>query len=448
MFDDPKTLSHDPARPQGAGRSRNRRLTRTLVVCLIFALPASGSILMMVDALYNGQGDIRGLRGASGAAVSADGTSVYVVGALDDAVVVFERDPETGTLEFLEYHQDGVDGIENLRSPTDVVVSPDGRHVYVTSELDDSLTVFRRVSFGRLGFVRSYISHVDGVWGIGGASSVTLNQDGTLVFVTGRFEDSLAVFSRDATSDELILSDVETSYFGAPGLTGATDVAVSPDGRHIYATGEIDDAIAIFAKDPTQDAIAFVDWLQNGANGVTGLSGASSITLDKAGAFAFATGRWSDAVAVFSRESSTGLLYPETVYSNSQIAIDGLAGASDVTLDVSSELVCVTGSEDDAVVLFQRSSDSPELRFTEHLRNGDGYTEGLDGVSSIAASPEGRHLYLTGSYDDSIVTIATLSNLFFDGFESGDAFRWEATVPMLEEQEPPGETGDQPMAVR
>lgn len=432
MLDDPGSHFRDAARAQADGRSRIRKLTKTLVVCLVFALPASGSILMMVDAIFNGQGDVQGLRGASAAAISRDGTNVYVVGALDDAIVVFERDPETGTLDFLEYHQDGVDGVENLRSPSDVVVSPDGRHVYVTSELDDSLGVFRRVSFGRLGFVRSYVSYVDGIWGIGGASAVTVSPDGTLVFVTGRFEDSLAVFSRSPTSDDLILSDVESSYYGSPGLTGASDVSVSPDGRHVYATGEIDDAIAIFAKDPTQDAIAFVDWLPNGVNGVTGLSGASSITLDKMGAFAFATGSWSDALAVFSRESSTGLLFPETVYSNSQAGIEGLAGASDVTLDVSSELVCVTGSADDSIVLFQRATDSPELRFTELLQNGSGLVEGLDGASSIAASPDGHHLYVTGAYDDSIVTVATLSNLFFDGFESGDAFRWEATVPMLE----------------
>ncbi len=445
MLDDPGLPSRDGARAHVHKTPRNRRLTQTFVVFLVFALPASGSILMMVDAIFNGQGNVQGLLGASAAAISNDGTNVYVVGALDDAVVVFERDLETGTLEFLEYHQNGVDGVENLRSPTDVAVSPDGRHVYVTSELDDSLSVFRRVSFGRLGFVRSYVSYVDGIWGIGGASAVTVSPDGTLVLVTGRFEDSLAVFSRSATSDDLVLSDVESSYYGSPGLTGASDVAVSPDGRHVYTTGEIDDAITIFAKDPTQDAIAFVDWLPNGVNGVTGLSGASSITLDKTGAFAFATGRWSDALAVFSRESSTGLLYPETVYSNSQAGIEGLAGASDVTLDVSSELVCVTGSTDDSIVLFQRASDSPELRFTELLQNGTGFVEGLNGASSIAASRDGHHLYVTGAYDDSIVTVATLSNLFFDGFESGDAFRWAETIPMLEEDGPPRETGEQPL---
>jgi len=403
---------------------------------MVFAMPAAGSILVMLDVLFNGQFGVEGLRGASGVAVSNDGRNVYTVGALDDAVSVFERDHETGILYFLESHHNGINGIDNLRSPTDIVVSPDGQHVYVTSELDDALSVFRRATFGRLGFVGSYVSGVDGIWGIGGASAVTLSHDGTLVYVTGRHEDSLAVFSRNASSDELILVDVETWYLGSPGLTGATDVSVSPDDRHIYTTGEIDDAITVFAKDPTQDAIAFVDWLQNGANGVTGLSGASSITIDKTGSFAFATGMWSDALAVFSRDGDTGRLQPETVYSNTQTGIDGLGGASDVTLDLSGELVCVTGSMDDSLVLFRRATDSPELQFTELLQNGSEFDEGLAGASAIAASPDGLHLYVTAAYDDSIVTIATTSNLFFDGFESGDVFRWGGTIPFMELEDP------------
>jgi len=432
MLDDPRSTPDDAAPAQPPSESRIRGLTKALLVCLMFALPAAGSILMMVETIFNGQNGVQGLRGASSAAISDDGTNVYVVGALDDAVSVFQRDFHTGTLEFLESHHNGVNGVENLRSPTDVVVSPDGQHVYVTSELDDSISVFRRASFGRLGFVGSYVTNVGGIWGIGGASAVTVSNDGTLVYVTGRHEDSLAVFSRDPASDDLVLADVETSYLGSPGLTGASDVAVAPDGRHIYATGEIDNAIAIFAKDPTQDAIAFVDWLQNGTNGVAGLGGASSITIDKTGSFAFATGRWSNALAVFSRETNTGLLEPETVYSNSQSGIDGLGGASDVTLDRSSELVCVTGSTDDSIVLFVRSPDSPDLQFAEMLQDGSELVDGIAGASSITASPDGHHLYVTGANDDAVVTVATLSNLFLDGFESGDLYRWAGTFPYLD----------------
>lgn len=411
---------------------RFRRITKAVIVFMVFALPAAGSLLVMLDVIYNGTNGAQGLTGASAVAVSTDGRNVYTVGALDDAVSVFERDLETGTLSFLESHRDGFDGVENMRSPTDVTVSPDGRHVYVTSELDDSVVVFRRASFGRLGFAGSYVNDVNGIWGLGGASAVTVSHDGTLVYVTGGHEDTLAVLSRNPSSDELTLVDVETWDLGSPGLTGASDVAVSPDDRHVYTTAEIDDAIAIFAKDPTQDAVAFVDWLQNGVNGVTGLSGASSIAIDRTGSFAFATGSLSNALAVFSRDEVTGLLEPETVYSNSQTGITGLGGASDVALDSSSELVCVTGATDDSIVLFRRSTSSAELQFAELMMNTPGTIEGLEGASAVAASPDGHHIYVTAAYDDSLVTVATTSSLFADGFEFGDLFGWGGTQKLTE----------------
>lgn len=437
-------MSSNPtcSRPRTDGQphrapSRVGRVTRIAVVCSILALPAAGSILVVLDVITNGQNGVQGLAGARGVAVSPDGRNVYAVGALDDAISVFERDPVTGALDLLEVHRDGFDGVENLRSPTDVAVSPDGRHVYVTSELDDALVVFRRASFGRLGYVRSYVSGIDGVSGIGGASAVAVNRDGTLVFVTGGLEDALAVFSRDPSSDALTLSDVESWSGGVPGLMGASDVAVSPDGRHVYTTADIDDAIVVFAKDPTQDAVAFVEWLPNGSNGVTGISGASSISVDASGRYVFATGRLSDALAVFTRHPGSGWLDPATVYANTQIGVSGLAGASDVVLDRSSELVCVTGSDDDSLVLFRRSPGSAELEPAELLTNGVGSVYGLAGASAISASPDGRHVYVTSAYDDSLVTVATTSNLFFDGFESGDLFSWGQTLPLLEDEETP-----------
>jgi 6-phosphogluconolactonase (cycloisomerase 2 family) len=424
-----------PARgtdPSTAPRGSRLTIARALVVFLVFAAPATGSILVVLDALYNGQDGIQGLAGASGVAISDDGWNVYAVGALDDAVAVFLRDPETGLLSFVEYHQDGLDGVDNLRNPTDVAVSSDGRHVYVTSDLDNAIVVFRRTSFGRLAYVRSYVTGVDGVWGIGGASAVDLNREGSLVFVTGGLEDSLAVFARDVTSDALVFTDVENTYSGALGLTGASDVSVSPDGRHVYTSSDIDNAISIFATGSTRTTVDFVGWLQNGSAGVAGLAGASAITLDRDGGHVFATGALSNAVSVYERNIASGLLTPLNVYSNSQTGISGLGGASDVVLDRSSELVCVAGPNDDSVVLFRRGADASELEFIERLEGSPGSAPGLAGAQAIASSPNGLHLYVTAAYDDSLVTIATTSNIFADGFESGDHYRWYRAVPRLD----------------
>jgi len=92
-----------------------------------------------------------GLNGSRDVKVSGDGTNVYVAAADDDAVVVFDRDAATGALTWDSCTRDadrpsanqcalaqGLDGVRGLAS------SEDGTSVYAVSELDDALVVFNR----------------------------------------------------------------------------------------------------------------------------------------------------------------------------------------------------------------------------------------------------------------------------------------------------------------
>ena len=95
----------------------------------------------------------RALSGARSAAVSPDGTSVYVASYFSDAVAVFSRNPTTGTLTQLagnagcvsETGSNGAcaDGVA-LDGARTVVVSPDGTSVYVASETSGAVSVFTR----------------------------------------------------------------------------------------------------------------------------------------------------------------------------------------------------------------------------------------------------------------------------------------------------------------
>ncbi len=86
---------------------------------------------------------------AQGVAVSPDSRSVYVA-ALEDSISSFTRDPTTGNLSFQGCFADtaaagcAVPAQAALDDPIDAAVSADGTSVYVVSRLDDSLTDFAR----------------------------------------------------------------------------------------------------------------------------------------------------------------------------------------------------------------------------------------------------------------------------------------------------------------
>ncbi len=91
----------------------------------------------------------QGLDFAAGVAVAPDGRSVYVASANDDAVARFDRDPTTGALTPAGCIQDTglVDcgpTAQGLETAVGVAASPDERSVYVASAVDDAVVLFDR----------------------------------------------------------------------------------------------------------------------------------------------------------------------------------------------------------------------------------------------------------------------------------------------------------------
>ena len=79
-------------------------------------------------------------------------------------------------------------------------------------------------------------------------------------------------------------------------------VAVSPDGQHVYVTGGDDDAVAVFSRNATTGELTFVDAEFDDVGGVDGLYRAFGVTVSPDGQHVYVTGGDDDAVAVFSRE--------------------------------------------------------------------------------------------------------------------------------------------------
>jgi uncharacterized repeat protein (TIGR01451 family) len=117
-------------------------------------------------------------------------------------VAVFSRSSTTGALTFMEVQKDGVGGVDGLFAAASVAVSPDGKHVYTASIGDDAVAVFSRNSTtGALTFVEAHQDGVAGVDGLDGASSLAASPDGKHLYATGQIDDAVAVFSVATTTN-------------------------------------------------------------------------------------------------------------------------------------------------------------------------------------------------------------------------------------------------------
>ena len=75
--------------------------------------------------------------------------------AFRDMLLSLSRDPQAGTLAFVEEFTDNTNGVDGLENGWSVAASPDGRNVYVAGFDDDSLAVFARdTSSGSLTFTQ------------------------------------------------------------------------------------------------------------------------------------------------------------------------------------------------------------------------------------------------------------------------------------------------------
>jgi len=377
--------------------------------------------------------------------VSPDGTRVYVAASDSDALVVYSRDRVTGDLTFIESLANmGMDTFGNtitgLDGASKVIVSADGRNVYVASELDQTIAFFVRQDGGnQLSFISSTILDVDGnPVNIASPSDMALIPNGSVLVVSSETGNRINFFDVGSTGDLVFQGSLQdggqdSGMTTIDGLAGASSIAMSPDGRHIYVTGSNDNAIAIFSAPSEQSDMSgfalplFFKKLANGdldtsLNVVSGLAGASSVEVSPDGLHVYVTGETDNSLTVFSRAQDTGdLTFVESLTHNGLDSfgntVENLLAPAAVSVSPKGTTVYVAASGSNAVTLFNRdtslgTTSSGSLTFLETLSSGDtdgaGTTVvGLNGVSSIFASVDGQHVYAAGTGDDAVVRFNT-----------------------------------------
>jgi 6-phosphogluconolactonase (cycloisomerase 2 family) len=378
------------------------------------------------DAAATGCADLMQapLQGPHGLALSRDGRSLYSVGG---SVAHLFRDTAGGDLSLDGcLNDDGSQNCVDLPakpigSATDVAVSPDGRSVYVVSYFENSIMHFFRAPGGQL-FYDGCLAD-DAEQGCGdlpgtplfGPSGVVVSPDGKWVYVTG--SSTVASFIANGPEGQIaytgcLSSDAMIGCVDLPGnpIRNTTDLAMSPDGRSLYVTVFDGDGVGYLLRNTATGKVSWDGCVNDdGAEGCVNvpgepLDGAASVAVSPDGRSVYVGAGVGDSISHLRRNATTGALTWDGCVNGDgadncvDVPNAPLDQVTDIVVSPDGRSVYATAYGTDAIVHLLRGAGG---RLTwEGCLNDDG-SEGcvdlpgapLDGTDAVAVSPDGRTVY-------------------------------------------------------
>ncbi len=300
-------------------------------------------------------------------AVSADGLNVYATAVTGDSIATFRRDPEEGSLTWVDTVKDGATygcmiaqpcagNLDGLNGAYGIAISPDGKFVYVSSITDSSVVVLRRnESNGALSstaligsgayFVQQYTNP-----SMISAYGMAMSHDGANLYATGYSSDALVVLTRDPISGTLTTKQVLTTSV-AVGLDGVFRVVATADGRFVYTAGGNNGTggVCVFVRNTVDGTLTYRTCYTDTAQ--RALNGASDLALSPDGKRLFVSSRFEDGVNAFDRNPATGLLiFADVLTGTTTASGTPLQTTRGVAVSPDGGYVYATGHDDDAVV--------------------------------------------------------------------------------------------------
>jgi DNA-binding beta-propeller fold protein YncE len=258
------------------------------------------------------------LGGADTVTISRDGTSVYVGAFTNSAVTVFARNPATGTLVQTGcLSADGAEGctaVPGLQNVEGITASPDGANVYAAAALSNSVFTFARSTSGALtptGCAGAGTPTCTPARALQGPNDLVVSPDGSALYVTSVLSNGMAIFTRGADGALTQATSAAACIAALPaaacslgrGFSGPEGLAVSPDGRTVY-TASFGGAIAVFdttSRQPSGRAGCVTTRPSLLCQRGRALLGASSVEVSPDGRNVYVASYQSGSVTVFRR---------------------------------------------------------------------------------------------------------------------------------------------------
>jgi DNA-binding beta-propeller fold protein YncE len=437
---------------------------------------ASGCTVYSGADLLAGSGPClkgRAMAGAESIAASPDGRNVYVTSYDSDSVSVFDRGRRGGALT----QKPGAAGCiaedptkapgaatcapgRALNEPTGIVVSADGRNVYVVGNESDSVAIFDRdpktgaltQKPGAAGCISPAEQGCQGSATVRAPSAIAISPDGTSVYVAsldrinGRDQHdpsgrSISIFDRDPQTGAL------TQKPGAAGCVSSTatggacqfaraigdvfEMAVSPDGRDLYVTSKGPDALVLLARDPSSGALTQLPGkagciAEEGGGGACAkdplMAFPNGIAVSPDGRNVYVASQASAALLSFDRDPATGALRRKPGGAGcvaSEVAGTacspgrGLERPADVAVSPDGRSVYLDGARSNGLAVFDRDGATGGLRqkhgragcIAESLGRSCLTGRSLGVPLGLLVSPDGRNVYVASLGAGGVATL-------------------------------------------
>jgi 6-phosphogluconolactonase (cycloisomerase 2 family) len=186
--------------------------------------------------------------------------------------------------------------------PHDVVFDPSGRFVLVPDKGLDRVFVFGfDQAAGRLAEAPSSVAARPGA----GPRHLAFHPVLGIVWVLNELDSTVATHRWDAERGTLkpvqVMSTLPADFSGA---STSAEIAVTPDGRHVYCSNRGHDSIAVYAADARDGTLTSLGWQPTLGRGPR------FIGLDPAGRFLHAANEQSDTVVTFGVDDGSGRIAP------------------------------------------------------------------------------------------------------------------------------------------
>ena len=355
--------------------------------------------------IKDGINGVDGLNAANRMTISPDNKHVYVTAINDRAITWHEINATTGALTYLGYVKDGVDGVDGLRGARDVAISTDGKHVYAVAAADDGISWYdRNATTGALTF-RSFLKdNQNGMDGLNGAQALVISPDGKNIYIAGREENSVTWVDRNTSTGEITFNGfLKNNTSGVSKLNFPVSIDISSDSKHVYLIGRDDNAITWFERNATSGDLIFSGYVQNGSNGINNLLSPENLVLTSGGDYLYVSSPDANATLCFSRNPATGALTYLSSATDGIGGVSGIKGAYFLSLSPDEKHLYVSAKTDYSIAWFDRNVTNGALIYGGKLTYNSTHYIPTKDPTGAQVSSDGKTFYQLGGSSDDIV---------------------------------------------